>query len=148
MCRCINQMSSQQLLISESALDSVTEFESGDEVLTARLNAFFSDLDAICKECGCVKIKTVGDCYMIASGCLSNDHDPVDSLMRAVVFGWKAIKCLQEQTSNDRLVNADMERYEHLQLPTDCRVGLHRGPFTAGVIGKDRLQYDLWGETV
>ena len=71
---------------------------------------------------------------MAAAGCLEENQNPERTLALGTLFGWKVIKVLQAQPLGN--------------LPRHCRVGLHQGGLTCGVIGKQCLQYDLWGETV
>ena len=78
------------------------------------------------------KIKTFGDGYMAVSEAtaIAGDH-----AIRAVSMGLEMIDQAQ--------------RYGHeVELPLDLRVGIHSGPVVAGVIGRMRVSYDVWGDTV
>lgn len=102
------------------------------------LECVFSTLDGVSKEYGVTKIKTIGDCYMAVS------FDDVHSA---------ALCALRMRTAIDNLVVAMPAELEDSIWTTDMgeikvRIGVHSGPITAGVIGTERLQYDVWGDTV
>jgi class 3 adenylate cyclase len=98
------------------------------------LNEIFSLFDARCAERQLEKIKTIGDAYMLAGGLLV-DEDPADAAIRVVEAGLDFFN-----------VVAEMNKKHDLQL--QLRVGVNTGPTIAGVIGKTRLAYDLWGNAV
>ncbi len=89
------------------------------------LSSIFSACDAIMAEHGLMKIKTIGDSYMAATFA---QPDAIAQAARAA---------LQTLSTITRL---------HPEIVV--RIGLHCGPVTAGVIGIERLQYDVWGDTV
>ena len=102
------------------------------ENVVARLNSVFSDFDARAQEHGLEKIKTIGDAYMLVGGAPELQSDHADRVVRMAL---------------DILVDARAladEVWPGLQL----RVGIHSGPAVAGVIGKTKFSYDLWGDTV
>jgi class 3 adenylate cyclase len=96
------------------------------------LNEIFSDLDDLVKRHGLEKIKTTGDGYMIAGGLpvLREDH------CEAVVSF--ALDML------DRIKRHQAWNHEPIHL----RVGIDTGPVVAGVIGRHKFIYDLWGDAV
>jgi class 3 adenylate cyclase len=98
------------------------------------LSEIFTTCDAIMAEHGMMKIKTIGDSYM-AVAIESNTEDQKPKTTQTVNSAAKAavqlLKTLSEQHPEIRV-----------------RIGLHCGPVTAGVIGTERLQYDVWGDTV
>ncbi|HET8542752.1 MAG TPA: adenylate/guanylate cyclase domain-containing protein [Anaeromyxobacter sp.] len=100
--------------------------------LVAFLDGFFSELDAIAARCGVEKIKTIGDAYLAAAGVPRARPDHA----RAA-----ADMALEAAALASRMVRPDGE-------PLRLRVGLHSGPVVAGVLGRSRLVYDLWGDTV
>lgn len=89
------------------------------------LDDMFSAFDRITDELALEKIKTIGDCYMAVGG-LSGREDHVFHAVRA----------------GQRMLDAAARRGLCL------RVGVHVGPAVAGVIGRRRLAFDLWGDTV
>ncbi|CAG9164829.1 Adenylate cyclase [Cupriavidus pinatubonensis] len=104
----------------------------GPERLVAVLNEIFADFDNIADRRGLEKIKTIGDAYMGAAGL------PVPAADHAVQAAHMALDMI-----------ASLDRFNQrsgygLQL----RVGIHSGPVVAGVIGRRKFIYDLWGDTV
>lgn len=96
------------------------------------LNDLFSEFDLAAERLGIEKIKTIGDGYMAACG------PPVSESMRtisAVRFGLEMV-AITERVSQQH------------HVPISIRVGVHSGSLIAGVIGKTRFAYDMWGETV
>lgn len=95
------------------------------------LNEVFSDFDTLIDKYGLEKIKTIGDCYMIASGV------PEPRADHAQVLTQMALE-MQEH------INAHEYRGHRL----DFRMGINSGPVVAGVIGRKKFIYDLWGDAV
>jgi adenylate cyclase len=100
---------------------------SSQEVIEL-LDDVFTQCDAICAEYGVTKIKTIGDSYMAVA---------FDSVVDAALAAVEMMKI--ESRIKDQESNPTMLQY---------RIGVHCGPVTAGVIGKERMQYDVWGDTV
>jgi class 3 adenylate cyclase len=100
--------------------------------LVAFLDGFFSELDAIAARFGVEKIKTIGDAYLAAAGVPRARQDHA----RAA-----ADLALEAMEVARRMARPDGE-------PLRLRIGLHSGPVVAGVLGRSRLVYDLWGDTV
>ena len=96
------------------------------------LNDLFSAFDAIASELEVEKIKTIGDAYMAVSGLPERSDDHADRVVLMAVRMLGAISDLNQR------------RDTQLQL----RVGVHSGPVVAGVIGRRKFAYDLWGDTV
>src|SRR5687768_852217 len=96
------------------------------------LDYVFSHFDELAERWGLEKIKTIGDCYMVAAGVPTPrpDHARALALM--------ALDMLEAMRSNDDV--------GHLGL--ELRVGINSGPVVAGVIGRKRFLYDLWGDAV
>ena len=96
------------------------------------LDHLFSHFDALAERYGLEKIKTIGDCYMVAAGVpeIRPDHARALALM--------ALDMLEAMRSSDDV--------NHLGL--ELRVGINSGPVVAGVIGTKRFLYDLWGDAV
>ena len=102
-----------------------------DEIV-AMLNGVFTRLDALVDEFGLEKIKTIGDAYMVASGI------PVPREDHAQVLARFALAARDELAEHN--LTAD--------VPVELRIGINSGPVVAGVIGRRRFLYDLWGDTV
>jgi len=99
--------------------------------IVAMLNEVYSELDAMVDEAGLEKIKTIGDCYMVASGVPEPREDHALALCRFALR-------MQE------FVGSRTFQGHSLRL----RVGINSGPIFAGVIGRKRFLYDLWGDAV
>jgi adenylate cyclase len=100
--------------------------------LVAFLNDVFSAFDELAERLGLEKIKTIGDAYMVAGGVpnVRGDH------ARAVA----------EMALGMRDLAAGITRPDG--LPLQIRIGLNSGPVVAGVIGRKKFIYDLWGDAV
>jgi adenylate cyclase len=96
------------------------------------LDDLFSHFDALAERYGLEKIKTIGDCYMAAAGVPSPrpDHARALALM--------ALDMLEAMGSGGAMSEHGME----------LRIGINSGPVVAGVIGRKRFLYDLWGDAV
>src|ERR671931_607862 len=97
------------------------------------LDHLFSHFDELAENYGLEKIKTIGDCYMVAAGVPSPRPDHARAL---------ALMALDMQRAM-RSVDAEVG-----QLGLELRVGINSGPVVAGVIGRKRFLYDLWGDAV
>jgi class 3 adenylate cyclase len=95
--------------------------------LVARLDDVFSRLDDIVHRHGLEKIKTIGDQYMAVAGAPTPRADHAAAAARVALEISRISSNLGDMT---------------------FRVGLASGPAVAGVIGKSRFHYDLWGDTV
>jgi PAS domain S-box-containing protein len=100
------------------------------------LDSYFATFDEISGKHYIEKIKTIGDAYMCAGGLpLSNKSNPIDAVLAALEIQNYL------NTLNDTKVLNNLQVWE-------LRIGIHTGPLVAGVIGKKRLAYDIWGDTV
>jgi len=98
------------------------------EDVVSRLDALFVIFERITARHGLEKIKTIGDGFMVAGGLLKEVKDPIGS----------AVRCGLEMAST--LIDA--------HLGWEVRVGVHSGPVVAGIVGQERYQFDIWGDTV
>lgn len=96
------------------------------------LNSLFSRFDDLVAESGLEKIKTLGDGYMVAGGV------PVPRPDHATAVADLALAMMEvtESFASER------------EVDWGIRIGIHSGPAVAGVIGKRKFAYDLWGDTV
>ncbi|MCE8527310.1 adenylate/guanylate cyclase domain-containing protein [Ruegeria pomeroyi] len=102
------------------------------EALVEFLNRIFSTFDQLAAKHGLEKIKTIGDAYMVAAGL----PQPVDRpVHRVAEMAFEMLAALRDLSTE-------------LNDPIDIRIGLHAGPVVAGVIGHQKLFYDVWGDTV
>jgi guanylate cyclase len=96
------------------------------------LDRLFSHFDELAERYGLEKIKTIGDCYMAAAGVPSPRPDHARALALMALDMHAAMRSVDE--------------VGHLGL--ELRVGINSGPVVAGVIGRKRFLYDLWGDAV
>jgi adenylate cyclase len=97
------------------------------------LDRLFTSFDELVDRYGVEKIKTIGDCYMVAAGVPTQRPDHAHALGRlALEMRECAKRSLPEYNGHN------------LRL----RIGISSGPVVAGVIGRRRFLYDLWGDTV
>ena len=97
------------------------------------LDRLFTSFDELVDRYDVEKIKTIGDCYMVAAGVPRERPDHAHALAGlAIEMRECAKRCLPDGDGSD------------LQL----RIGISSGPVVAGVIGRRRFLYDLWGDTV
>ncbi len=111
-----------------------TEFSEGlsAEVLVDVLNDIFTRFDKIAENRGLEKIKTIGDAYMAAAGL------PIPRIDHTERAAHMALDMLEE-----------MEHFNRQSLhQLRVRVGINSGAVVAGVIGRNKFHYDLWGDVV
>jgi class 3 adenylate cyclase len=98
----------------------------------AMLNHVFSSFDELAEKHGLEKIKTIGDAYMVAGGLNDRRDDFTEAL------------------ADLALEICDLLRYDPRvgALHLEVRIGIGSGPVVAGVVGKKKFIYDLWGDTV
>ena len=104
--------------------------------LVSKLDIMFRKFDEIIVANRLEKIKTIGDAYMCAGGVPeTNSTNPIDTCLAAL-----QIQDYMGKIKYDALANH--EDY------WEIRLGINTGQVTAGVIGTQRLAYDIWGSTV
>jgi class 3 adenylate cyclase len=102
------------------------------ERVVGALDEIFSAFDGLAQRHGLEKIKTIGDAYMVAAGL------PLARADHAEAMAEMALDMLAEFT----------RVREALGLDLAIRIGMESGPVIAGVIGRHKFAYDLWGDTV
>lgn len=103
--------------------------------LVSRLDYYFYAFDEIIEQYGLEKIKTIGDCYMCAGG-IPEEHP--NNAVLTVLAGLKI-----QETANKLMKELGPE------LPAfRLRLGIHTGQVVAGVVGKNKIVYDIWGDAV
>ncbi|MFN8360088.1 MAG: adenylate/guanylate cyclase domain-containing protein [Candidatus Kapaibacterium sp.] len=103
------------------------------EELVEGLDRIFSTFDALAEKHGLEKIKTIGDAYMVVSGAPIQRENHAEAMAH---FALEMIEAMKEFRS--------ISTGEEIQL----RIGIHSGEVVAGVIGKNKFAYDLWGDAV
>ena len=108
-----------------------TAYASGRDpgVVVGRLNAVFSRLDALTEAHGLEKIKTIGDSYMVVGGLPAPRPDHAHAIAELAL---EILQAMRELDGTDNTI----------------RIGINTGPVVAGVIGKKKFAYDLWGDAV
>ncbi len=99
------------------------------EELVRLLDEIFSQFDGAAARLGLEKIKTVGDAYMVVGGVPEPTGDSIETVVEMA---------LEMQRIMQRSFDGALQ----------LRIGIHSGSVVAGVIGRKRFAYDLWGDTV
>lgn len=101
--------------------------------LVSRLDELFQEIDNIVKAHNLEKIKTIGDAYMAAGGVpVVNDTHTLDTIKAALEI---------MQFIKNKRPDSNGHKWE-------MRCGIHTGSLSAGVVGRDKFAYDIWGNTV
>jgi adenylate cyclase len=96
------------------------------------LDKVFSAFDGLAETYAAEKIKTIGDAYMVALGLLEERPDQAEAAAGLAQAMMSAVDAIARDTL----------------VPIALRIGLHTGPAIAGVIGRKKFSYDVWGNTV
>lgn len=102
------------------------------EELVKLLNTIFTRFDKLSKKYGLEKIKTIGDAYMVVSGLPESRDDHAHAMAEMALEMMEIVKEINRQ----------------LGMDLHIRVGVNSGAVVAGVIGKAKFSYDLWGDSV
>ncbi len=102
------------------------------EEIVTKLNDIFSHFDALVEDHGLEKIKTIGDAYMVVGGLTDSSSDHLRQIANLALAMMISIETFERETG----------------ISFSLRIGIHCGPVVAGVIGKSKFAYDLWGDTV
>lgn len=105
------------------------------EELVESVDMYFTAFDDIIKKHNLEKIKTIGDAYMFAGGI------PIESDDHALKAVSAAHDILDFVNNVKKTYKVDMGRFA-------VRIGVHTGPVVAGVVGKNKFSYDIWGDSV
>lgn len=96
------------------------------------LNAVVTGFDALAERHGVEKIKTIGDAYMVAAGVPEALPDHLERLAR-MALDMQSLMALMRRERG---------------LDVHIRIGLASGPVMAGIIGRQKFSYDVWGDAV
>lgn len=104
------------------------------EQIISELDECFLAFDEIAERYNLEKIKTIGDAFMCAGGIPApNENHAFDAVYAAIeMLEWLEIRSKSKPTAIFR----------------EMRIGIHTGPVVAGVIGKNKFAYDIWGDAV
>ena len=97
------------------------------------LNTIFKTFDELADKHNIEKIKTIGDSYFAVGGLTS---DKSQSAKDIIELGKDFIKAINKIDRNTK------------EMDLNIRIGVHTGPIVAGIIGKNKFAYDLWGASV
>ena len=100
--------------------------------LVTMLNEIFTSFDRLAEQHGLEKIKTIGDSYMLVGGL------PVARPDHAAVVARMSLEMLEAIAAINRANRSEFA----------IRIGINTGPVVAGIIGRKKFSYDLWGATV
>lgn len=102
------------------------------EQIVELLNALFSEFDDLTRKHGLEKVKTIGDAFMAAGGMPAAQPDHAERIGRLALDMIKSVERFSGISGEKVLL----------------RIGINSGPAVAGVIGNQKLVYDVWGDTV
>jgi class 3 adenylate cyclase len=115
-------------IVGFTALSSSTT----PEVLVTMLDELFSVFDHLAEVHGLEKIKTIGDAYMAVAGIPESRDNHAVAVARMALDMQAALQAYVTRTGSNLAI----------------RIGMHTGSVVAGVIGRKKFIYDLWGDTV
>ncbi|NBV22115.1 MAG: response regulator [Proteobacteria bacterium] len=104
---------------------------SGTEMVHL-LDELFTTFDHLAQAQGLEKIKTIGDAYMVVGGLPIPRPDHAQAIAELAL----------------NMIHAVEERFGGGAFPLQIRIGINSGPVVAGVIGRNKFSYDVWGDTV
>lgn len=106
------------------------------QTLVEELNRYIQQFDEVIEGHYIEKIKTIGDAYMCAGGLpLRNKSNPID----VTLAGLEIQKFMKDYAVEKKKIN---------ETAWELRLGIHTGEVIAGVIGKKKFAYDIWGDAV
>jgi class 3 adenylate cyclase len=113
----------------------IAEKLSAEEIVL-ELDRCFQYFDEVMEKHKMEKIKTLGDGYMSAGGIpKANTTNPLDAVLSGL-----ALQNFMQKVNDEKKANS--------QPYWELRLGIHTGPLVAGVVGKKKFAYDIWGDTV
>lgn len=104
--------------------------------LLKKLEVYFTKFDEIINRYKLEKIKTIGDAYMALAGVTENYPEPE---IRACLAALEIRDFLRTERNIARAMNRDY---------WEIRIGIHMGPVVAGIIGGNKISFDVWGDSV
>jgi adenylate cyclase len=104
----------------------------GPHEIVSMLNDIFGRFDELVEEYRLEKIKMIGDCYMVVGGVPERS---ATHCQQVAGFALAALKSLNEYAAG-------------FSRPLQIRIGMHTGTVVAGIVGKRKFSYDLWGDVV
>lgn len=126
----IQKFDNASVLFADMVGFTVWSRERNVNEVAETLNHIFNLFDELATEHGVEKIKTIGDAYMCVSGLPEPCGDHAERMAKMAL------------AMNQKIADA----YPSGEIK--LRIGIHCGEVIAGVIGKNKYAYDLWGDTV
>ena len=126
-----NHIESVSILFADVVNFTPMSAQMSPQELVELLNEVFSYFDTLVEKYDLEKIKTIGDCYMVAAGV------PQPRADHATALANMALEMRSFTTG---------QMFQGRQL--SFRIGINSGPVVAGIIGQKKFSYDLWGDTV
>ena len=127
-----DQFSAASILFADVADFTPTVEKLQPAEVVGLLDQLFSRFDTLTEKYELEKIKTIGDCYMAAAGIPTPRPD------HARALALLALDMLEVMRTDKAVTDLDLQ----------LRIGINSGPVVAGVIGRKRFLYDLWGDAV
>ena len=121
------------LLIADIVDSTALSATMNPHELVTILNTIFAEFDDITDSYKLEKIKTMGDGYFVAGGAPDFVENHLEATVRCAISMRSALRRLVKEGA-----------VPHIEI----RIGIHAGPVVAGVIGKRKFAYDLWGDAV
>lgn len=106
------------------------------EKVVHMIDQYFCAFDMICEKNQVEKIKTIGDAYLCVGGLPNPEHGSPEDVVR--------VACEMQQAVSEINETNRLEGEPSFEI----RIGIHTGSVVAGVVGKKKFAYDIWGDTV
>lgn len=104
--------------------------EADADVLFAELNEMFTAFDLLCEKYNCERIKTIGDAYLAVTNVNLDNPKQIESLAK---FSLDIIALVEQRQA---------------AFNWECRIGLHVGDLVAGIVGKTKILFDVFGDGI
>lgn len=127
-----DQYDDLSVLFADLAGFTVRSAHETPAATVAILNEAFSVFDDLVRRYGLEKIRTIGDSYMVAAGAPIARSDHLQAICGMALDLQDAVEALNRQKGWD----------------LSFRIGINCGPAVAGIVGRQKFHYDLWGDTV
>ncbi|MEY4571587.1 MAG: hypothetical protein RLZ10_798, partial [Bacteroidota bacterium] len=106
------------------------------ERVAKKLTKYFNRFDEIIRRYRLEKVKTIGDAYMVIGGVSESNPNPI---LRMCLAALEIRNYMETQKAVSQAFNRDF---------WEVRIGIHQGPLVAGIIGKTKFHFDVWGDSV
>ncbi len=107
------------------------------KAVLAFLNYVFGEFDRMVSDCGCEKIKTIGDGYLAVAGAPVSCEDHAERIARLAI-----------EMSKDIILPEEIRKTLPKGAQFSLRIGIHTGPCFGGIVGENRFVYDIYSDAV